>query len=437
MRDKLRYLTKMSLDKKFKSKWFYVANIIICIILVGLINIDSIIKFFGGDFDEKTNIIVIDNTNNTYNDFKNTYETSNGIISEVSGEVDITLSNLTLKEEEKNLKEKDKNILLVIDNDSDNFIKAKVIVNKSVDTVIYQLISASLNQVKSVKALDYYGIDQEKLLLIEKGISIEKISLDDSRTIDENMELFMGTVFPILILPFFMLTIFLVQMIGAEINEEKTTKSMEIIISNVSPATHFTSKLLAGNIFVITQGLLLIAYALLGVGVRILISGSSDILGSSSVISDFVSGLDGVGIMDKISTIIPLSLILMLVTFVAYSLLAGILASMTTNMEDFQQLQTPIMVISLLGFYLSMASSMFDGSVFIRIISYLPFISLFLSPALFLVGQITLVDVSISVLVMVVLIFLLYKYGLKIYKVGILNYSSSDLWKKIFKAIKN
>ena len=218
MRDKLRYLTKMSLDKKFKSKWFYVANIIICIILVGLINIDSIIKFFGGDFDEKTNIIVIDNTNNTYNDFKNTYETSNGIISEVSGEVDITLSNLTLKEEEKNLKEKDKNILLVIDNDSDNFIKAKVIVNKSVDTVIYQLISASLNQVKSVKALDYYGIDQEKMLLIEKGISIEKISLADSRTIDENMELFMGTVFPILILTFFMLTIFLVQMIGEEIN---------------------------------------------------------------------------------------------------------------------------------------------------------------------------------------------------------------------------
>lgn len=436
MRDKLRYLTKMSLDKKFKSKWFYVANIIICIILVGLINIDSIIKFFGGDFDEKTNIIVIDNTNNTYNDFKNTYETSNGIISEVSGEVDIILSNLTLKEEEKNLKEKDKNILLVIDNDSDNFIKAKVIVNKSVDTVIYQLISASLNQVKSVKALDYYGIDQEKLLLIKKGISIEKISLDDSRTIDENMELFMGTVFPILILPFFMLTIFLVQMIGAEINEEKTTKSMEIIISNVSPATHFTSKLLAGNIFVITQGLLLIAYALLGVGVRILISGSSDILGSSSVVSDFVSGLDGVGIIDKLSTIIPLALILILVTFVAYSLLAGILASMTTNMEDFQQTQTPIVIVSLLGYYLSIMAVMFDGSIFIRVLSYAPFISALLSPTLLALGQIGIIDIIISILLSSGVVYLLYKYGLKIYKVGILNYSSTNLWKKMFKAIK-
>ena len=32
---------------------------------------------------------------------------------------------------------------------------------------------------------------------------------------------------------------------------------------------------------------------------------------------------------------------------------------------------------------------------------------------------------------------LLYKYGLRIYKAGILNYSSSNLWKKMFKSLKN
>ena len=36
---------------------------------------------------------------------------------------------------------------------------------------------------------------------------------------------------------------------------------------------------------------------------------------------------------------------MIILTFVAYSLLAGILASMTTNVEDFQQLQTPIVII--------------------------------------------------------------------------------------------
>ena len=75
--------------------------------------------------------------------------------------------------------------------------------------------------------------------------------LENKKSENENMETIMTTVFPIVILPFFMLTIFLVQMIGAEVNEEKTTKSMEIIISNVSPKTHFLSKILSSNLFVI------------------------------------------------------------------------------------------------------------------------------------------------------------------------------------------
>ena len=33
--------------------------------------------------------------------------------------------------------------------------------------------------------------------------------------------------------------------------------------------------------------------------------------------------------------------------------------------------------------------------------------------------------------------YILIKYGLRIYKVGILNYSETNLWKKMFKAIKS
>ena len=88
------------------------------------------------------------------------------------------------------------------------------------------------------------------------------------------------------------------------------------------------------------------------------------------------------GLGDKLIYIIPLALILIVLTFIAYSLLAGILASMTTNIEDFQQLQTPIILISLLGYYLALMSNMFHGSLLIRIISYVPFISAILSPSL-------------------------------------------------------
>ena len=110
---------------------------------------------------------------------------------------------------------------------------------------------------------------------------------------------------------------------------------------------------------------------------------------------------------------------------------------MTTNMEDYQQVQTPIVMISLVGFYLSMMASLFEGSIFIKIISYVPFISTMLSPILFILGQISIFDVIISMLIMALTIYILVKYGLRIYKEGILNYSNTNIWKRKFNALKN
>ena len=434
MNKKLWYLTRLSLNKKIKSKWFAVANIIILIVLVGILNIDYVIKLFGGDFDKFTNILVVDNTNYVYNDLENIYNESSKYIDDIKNST-ITLSDKTTEELKEDLKDKD--IILEINNDNDNFINAKVIVNGSVDTIISQFITTSINQVKTNIALNSYNIDKDTMNLIEKSVDIEKININEDKKDDDLTNLALGVIFPIVILPVFLLVTYLVQMIGSEINEEKSTKSMEIIISNVSPEVHFLSKLISSNTFVLLQGLLMVIYSLFGGLLRLILSGGNVLSSNNEVLSEITDTISRLDILSKLSNAIPLTLILIIVTFIAYSLLSGILASMTTNMEDFQQLQTPIMVISLLGFYLSMASSMFDGSVFIKIMSYVPFISLFLSPALFLVGQITLIDVSISILMMGILIFLLYKYGLKIYKVGILNYSSSNLWKKMFKAMKS
>lgn len=117
--------------------------------------------------------------------------------------------------------------------------------------------------------------------------------------------------------------------------------------------------------------------------------------------------------------------------------MAGILASMTTNTEDFQQIQTPIMILNLIGYYLGMMAGAFKGAVFIKVLAYVPFISAILAPSLFVIGDFTLIDLFIAIILMIAVIFLLIKYGLKIYKVGILNYSSGNLWKKMAKALKD
>jgi ABC-type Na+ efflux pump permease subunit len=81
-------------------------------------------------------------------------------------------------------------------------------------------------------------------------------------------------------------------------------------------------------------------------------------------------------------------------------------------------------------------SGLFKGSLFIRIMSYIPLISSMLAPTLYVMGEITIFDLIGSIILLIGVIYLLIKYGLRIYKVGILNYSGNDLWKKIFKAVK-
>lgn len=427
--NKLGFLTKYSLGKKIKSKWFVVVNIIILLVISVLINMDSIIKLFGGDFNNNEEILVIDNIG-VLETFKDIYAINNEYLkSETKYSIEEYKEGYDSAIEE--IKDTDK-ILIVIDKDETNYITSKLITNSSMDTITYTIISNTLDSVKREEVLKSYNITKEMYEKIESKVEVERIILD-SENKDDNM--LTNLVVTIITMPFFFLTVYLVQMIGAEINEEKSTKSMEIIISNVSAKTHFISKIISSNVFVLIQGALLIIYCIIGIIIRYFVSGS--IINSLPVeLTTLGSTLSSSGIMDNIKIALPLMLLLLIITLFAYSIVSGVLASVTTNMEDYQQIQTPIVLIILAGFYLSSLASIFKGSIFIKVASYLPFISSLLAPTMYTLGEFSLFDMLISILLMVVTILLLMKYGFRIYKVGILNYSDNNLWKKIFKSMK-
>ena len=436
MMDKFWFLTKNSFMKKVKSKWFVIVNIILLVAIVGVMNIDSIIKMFGGDFDETKEIIVVNKTlnNNAVKYIETSINTLNDTL-DLEYEFEITTRNDDIDTIKKDI-EGTKKIIIVLENDDVNVVKASVISDSYIETAYYQLIYQSLTAVKQQIALELSSINPYELIKVTNPITIDRVFLsDDKNSTEESMEMVMGTVFPTVILPFFLLVIFLIQMIGAEINEEKTTRSMEVIISNVSPKTHFFSKMLASNGFVLMQGALLIIYSLIALWIKNTfgVSSSSSI---TSEISKIWDSLTSSGFVDKLWYIIPLTLGLMILSFITYSLVAGILASMTVSMEDFQQIQTPIMMILLAAYYLAIMAGMFNGSILIRLLSYVPFISCLLSPALLVLGQIGIIDVFISMIILIVFNYLLIKYGLRVYKIGILNYSTDEMWKKIFKAAK-
>ena len=200
MNKKFFYLTKLSLNKKIKSKWFLITNIILLIAIVCLFNISSIIKFFGGDFANDTKILVIDNTNLAYEYFKANIE----IINE---DENITTEKISGDLEEITKDINDKEIIIVINNDIEKFIKAEIISEDKIDNLTYQIVLQALNSTKTTIGMISSNIEPTVLQNISSNIEVERTILNDSTSTDENMDLIMSSAFPTLILPFFMLII--------------------------------------------------------------------------------------------------------------------------------------------------------------------------------------------------------------------------------------
>lgn len=449
MKNKFSFLTRESIKKKINTKAFKIINLILCIIIIGVINLDSIVKFFGGDFNELVKIYVVDEVG-VYSDFKNIMSNSYLDVLE-NYNAEVVETDKTLDELKENItKEETKDIIVyfkeIEDVSFEKVFDVEFISYEYIDGVLYQNLLNAVNTTKANAALKLASIDQNTLDEVYKGVEVNRVILsEDVKEDEEFMELIGSIVTIVFIIPFFLLIVLIVQMIGAEINEEKTSRSMEIIISSVSPEAHFMSKLISSNVFAIVQGALLLLYALIGSIIRVFTSGGL----MSSVNNVVASNPESVGkineyinlflqsdIASKLVMGIPLFIVLILLSFLAYSLLTGILASITTSMEDYNQIQTPVMVFLMLGYFLAIYASLFRGSTFINVMAYVPFISGILAPVMYTLGEITIVGLIVSILLLAVVCVLLYKYGLKVYKVGILNYSSSNLWKKIYKALK-
>ena len=437
MKNKLKFLTKQSLDKKIKTKWFKGVNILLLVLFVLIMNVDRVISFFGGDFENQITIYVKDDVE-IYDSFVTSFES----VSEMLGESKNFKLEKTEEDIEKlkeNLENKEDEILVYIMPDETNYMKAQIISYEDAGTVTTQIISSAINSVKSSMAASLSGLTEEQILALTSPAQIETILTNPDVENQEGKDLLSAGVMLIFILPCFFLIIMLVQMIGAEVNDEKSTRSMEIIISNVPPKIHFLSKIFASTAFVVIQGLLLLLYGGIALIIRNMLGGTGLAAMSGEVtgqLNELLQMVKDTGVLSLLLEGLPIIIVLFILSFIAYAIVAGVLASMTTSIEDFQQLQTPIMLIILVGYYLAIMAVQFDGSLFIEIASYIPLLSFLVSPVLFMLGQISIWQMLIATIIMALFTWIIFRYGLRIYKVGILNYSSSKLWKKMFKSLK-
>ncbi len=144
---KFLYLTSYSINKKVKSKSFIITNIILLLLLLLVTNLDSIISAFGGDFSEDYTINVIDKTTNSFDLFKANYDSARKSIFESKNKVEVVLrteDESTIKEEIKD----NKDLLLVFEEDEEQYIKAELISKEFISSTDYQEIVQAVNMTK-------------------------------------------------------------------------------------------------------------------------------------------------------------------------------------------------------------------------------------------------------------------------------------------------
>jgi len=435
-KSKLGLLVKNGINKKINTKWFKIINLILLILIPVILNIDTVIKVFGGDFDDPITVYVVDPSDKYYESIKEVYENTTATMGSMN--VEIKKSDKSYADLKKDMKDEQSNDVILSLSEDNGELVVDMTSFKYVDTIVVQMLTNAVNTTKSSIALLESDIDVDKLAEINKPVEISRTYL--SEELDENYEFISylsNFLIPVFIMPFFFLILLVTQMIGAEINEEKSSKSMEIIITSVSPRVHFISKMITSNLYAIVQSVLFIVYFVIGLFVRTIVSGVKLTESFGENLSVMLDTFIESGMLSDILKSLPWVIILILLSFVAYSLLAGILASMTTSQEDYQQLQTPLMMLIMAGYFVAIMASAYEKSTFIIVLSMVPFLSSIIAPVLLMVGQIGIVHILIALGLLLLTIFLLLRYGLRIYKVGILNYSSDKLWKKMFKSIKS
>lgn len=256
---------------------------------------------------------------------------------------------------------------------------------------------------------DRAKLDSNQQQILAKTPVIKKIADEksDNRMIGK-------IIYFVLMFLMYMVLMSFVNLVLADIATEKGTKMIEFIFSSVRPGDYFAGKMFGNFIAVFVQ---IITYVIVGI-IGFFIAKSKGLL-------------DGVDLSYKLTgstygMIAEIVLLVLLGIFV-FLIIAGMLGSFANKVEDAGKMGTPLILGTVILFFLAINLQGKGDVMITRVLSYVPFASTFFMPLRLLNGYANLTEGLISVAILIVTIFLVYRYGERVYKKNILNYST-DNW---------
>ena len=396
---------KFTIKDMTKRKSFLISTLIILILIVIGFNVPNILKAIKGDAT-KDKLLIVDN--------ENIFEGNLEVLKNADLGYEIEIGQSDYDEIKQKINDENIDSAILIER-QDNNIKIRYIVkNTAMIENVPENIVSNINAIYTNMQISKLGLSLEQLQSITPNFEFLLEQTDEEKV--------NGNIFAMMLmsLVLFYAIYFCAYQVSSSITTEKTSKIMETLVTSTSPTTIVLGKTLGIGIVGLLQMILIVGTAL--ISAKTFLDG--ELLNS---ILDMSSITPYLGVVTVTYFILG---------YFAYALLYALTGSTVSKPEDIQSANTPVALLTVIGFYLSYFTMMNPTSELNIFASLFPISSPFCMPFRIMMGLASTTDVIISILILIVTILVIAKIAIRIYSNAILNYGTKMSLKDILNMYK-
>jgi len=388
---------KFTIKDMVQRKSFIISNIIILGLIILMFNIPNILKKVMGDSENSKQIIQIIDVDNV---FEGTLENLKNM--NLSYDIKISSKNLEFDKIKEEIQNGEIDNAIIIEKKDEKINIQYIVKNLAMNSEMPQDLENAISSLYSGLQISKLGLTQEQLRSIQPDFNFE-VKQAETQEVKGNIYTMM-----LLSIVLFYAIYFCAYQVSSSITTEKTSKIIETLVTSTEPKTIVLGKTIGIGIVGVLQ---IIAIALTAIVSKTLFleEGALDGIVDFSTITPFLGCI---------------TIIYFILGYAFFAMLYALTGSTVSKPEDVQSANTPVALISVIGFYLAYFTMMNPTSELNKIAAILPISSPFCMPFRVMMEIATGPEILGSIVILVITTILVAIFSIKIYSKAIFNYGS-------------
>lgn len=400
----------LTYKNKVKAKSFIIFTAVVIILMLAASNINKIIDLFDDGPDK---VGVVSSNNQIYE-----------VIKSQGNQLDegAKFSKVSEKQARIQVESEKLDKAYIIKLNDNQKLSGKILSKDTVSEQDKQKLKATLSTIQTQFVANSLDLSQGELkqLQAQSDVSSEIIANNaKSSNLSEAQKGFNTVIVYLGIMLMFFIIFNYASQVAMEIATEKTSRVIEMIITSVTPVTHLFAKM-AG----------VIAVALTQISIFVIVG---VICFLTFDIGDMLQGFK-VEPNELTLQLAIVGFVSLIIGIFSYIILASILGSITSRIEDINQALMPMTLVSMIAFYISLFSVMNPDTLLVKIASFIPLMSPFVMFVRASTPDVATWEILVSIGLSIVTIFVLLWVAVRSYKDTILSFDKGFMGsiKRIF-----